>query len=133
MPTSDRSWSLMFMAAALFNFVFGLPLMLAPGWCYRIAFIPPLGEDAMGLRFWSDFGFAVVLIGVGYYIVSRDLARNHGLVWLGIAAKGYDVAVLVHRFAIGLAKPLVLAPALVDGGFALLFILFLRRYRARRA
>jgi hypothetical protein len=120
----------MFVAAALFNFVFGGPILLTPAWSYSIAYLPPLDSQGMALRFWGDFGFAVVLIGVGYYLVSRDLARNRGVVWLGVFAKLFDVVVLSYRFALGLAHPIVLVPAAVDGLFMLLFILFLYQTRA---
>jgi hypothetical protein len=118
----------MFVWAALFNFAFGFPIMFATAWCYRIAFRTPLPEgDVMALRFWSDFGFAVTLIGVGYYLVSRNVAANHGLVWLGVFAKLFDVTILTYRWAVGLAKPIVLVPAVVDGAFVILFLVFLRQ------
>lgn len=123
-------WPRMFFAAALFNFVFGAPIMLAPRWSYRVAYRPSLSNDeAMAVKFWGDFGFAVTLIGAGYYLVSRDVTQNRGLVWLGIFAKLFDVVVLSYRFATGVAKPLVILPAVVDGVFVLLFALFLHRTR----
>src|SRR5437588_8695828 len=109
---SARFWSRMFFGAALFNFFFGLPIMLQPKWSYNLAYRPSLGNgEDMALRFWSNFGFAVVLIGGGYYIVSRDITRNRGMVWLGIFAKLFDVVVLTYRFATGVARPVVLLPA----------------------
>ena len=127
-----RFWSWIFVAAALFNFAFGGPILLAPEGSYALAYVPTLTDDAMALRFWSDFGFAVVLIGVGYFLVSRDLTRNRGLVWLGVVAKLFDVVTLTSRFATGLAEPLVLLPAAVDGLFMLLFVLFLYQTRDGR-
>jgi hypothetical protein len=121
---SPKAWSLMFLAAAGFNFAMGGPIFLAPNWSYRLAYFGEAQENAV--RFWGDFGFAVLLIGVGYWILSRDVARNRGIVWLGIFAKIFDVAVLSWRWADGFARPIVLLPAAVDGAFAVLFILFLR-------
>ncbi len=86
----------------------------------------------MTLRFWRDFGVAVVIIGVGYFFVSRDIAANRGLVWIGIFAKLFDVVVLTFRFAIDAAAPLVLLPALIDGAFVVLFVLFLVHTQASR-
>jgi hypothetical protein len=132
MQTQSKLWSWMFFAAALFNFAFGVPIMVAPRWSYQVAYRPPLDDnEKMALTFWSNFGFAVVLIGGGYYLVSRDITQNRGLVWLGIFAKLFDVIVLTYRYATGIAKPLVLFPAAVDGGFTLLFVLFLRKTPAR--
>jgi hypothetical protein len=124
MQDSRERWSLMFLFAALFNFAMGGPIFFLPTWSYRVAYI---GEASAGtLRFWGDFGFAVLLIGVGYWIVSRGVTKNRGLVWLGIGAKLFDVVALSTRWASGIARPIVLAPAAVDGAFVILFVLFLR-------
>ena len=80
----DRFWGRVFLAAALFNFLFGGSIMLAPAWSYGRAYRPVRDDTGMALRFWRDFGFAVVLIGVGYAFVSRDVTRNRALVWLGV-------------------------------------------------
>jgi hypothetical protein len=124
MPDSRRRWSWMFLCAAGFNFAMGGPIFFLPAWSYRVAYI---GEaSAPTLRFWGDFGFAVLLIGIGYWIVSQDVTKNRGLVWLGILAKLFDVVALSARWASGIAHPIVLVPAAVDGAFVVLFILFLR-------
>jgi len=117
-------WSLMFRAAAGFNFLIGAPIFFAPAWIYRLAYV---GEPSPStLRFWGDFGFAVLLIGVGYGLVAHDVTRNRGIVWLGIFAKLFDVVALAWRWADGIAHPIVLLPAAIDGTFVALFILFLR-------
>lgn len=119
----------MFLSAAVFNYAVGLPIMIAPAWSYGLAWIPPVDSGgSMVLSFWWDFGFLVALIGIGYHIVARDVNRNHGLVWLGIISKGFDVGSLTYRFIIGLAHPLVLIPVAIDGIFIILFALFLRQY-----
>jgi hypothetical protein len=114
----------MFLCAAGFNFAMGGPIFLFSAWSYRVAYIGEASADT--LRFWGDFGFAVLLIGVGYWIVSRDVTKNRGLVWLGIIAKLFDVVALSVRWANGIAHPIALVPAAVDGAFVVLFILFLR-------
>ena len=132
MTPGHRFWPRMFVLAALFNFVFGLPIMLAPRWSHALAYLAPLpSAGSLGLEFWRDFGFCVNLIGLGYYFVSRDVTRNRGIVWLGIPAKLFDVTVLTARVLGGTARPLVLVPAAIDGGFALLFAVFLFVTRAR--
>src|SRR5215831_4748331 len=120
----DRKWSLMFLAAAIFNFAMGGPIFFAPSWSYRLAYKGPSTEST--LRFWGDFGFAVLLIGVGYWMLSRDLVRNRGIVWLGIFAKLFEVVALSWRASQGIARPVVLFPVVVDASFIILFILFLR-------
>jgi hypothetical protein len=122
--TSSRKWSLMFLAAAVFNFAMGGPIFFASSWSYQLAYEASPTEST--LRFWGDFGFSVLLIGVGYLMVSRDLIRNRGIVWLGIFAKLFDVVALSWRASHGVARPIVLFPAAIDGIFVILFVLFLR-------
>jgi hypothetical protein len=121
---NHNRWSYMFLAAAAFNFLMGAPIFFVPAWSYGIAYIGDPIEST--LRFWSDFGFAVIIIGIGYWFVSRDVTRNRGIVWLGIFAKLFDVVVLSYRYWIGVANPVVLFPAAIDFGFVILFVLFLR-------
>jgi hypothetical protein len=117
-------WATVFLLAALFNYAIGLPIMLARRWSYDLSYLPEVSRDPMALRLWADFGFAVVLIGLGYQIVSRDVSKNRGIVLLGIIAKLFDVFNLTYLYLRGVAKPLVLAPALIDGVFVALFIAF---------
>jgi hypothetical protein len=129
----DRLWPRMFVVAGLFNFVIAIPIIVAPRWSYDLAFVPAIGEgDAMTLRFWRDFGFAVAIIGIGYYIVARDVTANRGIVLIGILAKMFDVVVLTYRYAIDVAEPIVLLPAAIDGLFVVLFVLFLVRNKETR-
>jgi hypothetical protein len=114
---------LFFFAAAAFNFCMGGPIYFAPDWSFAIAYVGP--ADASALRFWSDFGFAVLLVGAGYAIVGLDVDANRGIVWLGIAAKAYDVINLSLRWKHGLAHDIVLLPAAIDGMFGVFFIVFL--------
>lgn len=121
---NHRRWSMMFLGAAIFNFLIGGSILFASGWSYRLGYL----GDAPGstLRFWGDFGFAVVLVGVGYAIVAADITKNRGIVWLGVFAKLFDVVVITWRWSEGIARPLALLPAAVDGAFVILFVLFLR-------
>jgi hypothetical protein len=119
-----RPWATVFLLAALFNYAIGLPIMLARRWSYELSYLPEVSRDPMALRLWADFGFAVVLIGLGYQIVSRDVSKNRGIVLLGIIAKLFDVFNLTYLYLRGVARPLVLAPAFIDGVFVALFIAF---------
>lgn len=130
-------WPTVFLLAALFNYAIGLPIVLAARWSYDLSFTPEALRDPMALRLWFGFGFAVVLIGVGYHIFSRDLAKNRVMLPLGIVAKLYDVFNLSYLYLAGFARPLVLLPALIDATFVALFVAFwlsaARRERAARA
>jgi hypothetical protein len=117
-------WPTVFFLAALFNYAIGLPIMLTPRWSYDLSYTAEAARDPMALRLWFGFGFAVVLIGVGYHVFSRDLSKNRVMLPLGIIAKLYDVFNLSYLYLIGLAKPLVLIPALIDALFVALFVAF---------
>jgi hypothetical protein len=123
----ERFWSRIFLGAALFNFAMGLPVFLFPVWSNKLAYISESINDANTYRFWRDFGYTVIAIGVGYFFVSLDVTKNRGIVWLGIIGKLYDVSILIYRYIIGIASLTVLVPAAVDGIFVFLFILFLYR------
>jgi hypothetical protein len=121
----------MFLAAALFNLVVAAPIIVAPGWSFDLAFVPSAASSGkIALQLWRDFGWLVLLIGFGYYLVSRDVTKNHALVWLGILAKLFDVVSLGYRYATGVGEAAALAPGAIDGFFILLFALFL--YQVRR-
>lgn len=117
-------WSRFFLVAALFNYVIGLPILFARRWTYNLTYAPDVTRDVMALRLWMDFGFSVVLIGIGYHLVSRDVTQNRGIVLLGILAKLFDVINLSTLYAWGVARPLALVPAVIDGSFALGFAWF---------
>ena len=125
---TDRSWSRIFWSAAAFNFVFGLPLFLAPGWSIRLAFVE-VDPSRLAENLWSDFGFCVLLVGVGYGMVARQVDRNRGIVWLGVFAKLFDVITLGSRAASGVAQPIVLIPAAIDAAYVCVFLLFLYQTR----
>ena len=120
----ERRWSQFFLVAALFNYAIGFPIFLFRRWSYDLSFVEAVGRDPMALRLWADFGFAVILIGLGYQIISRNIRKNRGIVLLGIIAKLFDVINLTLLFVWGFARPIVLIPALIDGIFGALFVVF---------
>ena len=125
MDSSRRHWTVFLYHAALFNFSMGGPILFASAWSYSVAYILP--PDPATLRFWGDFGYAVILIGLGYAILGLNVDRNRGIVWLGIVAKLFDMTALPVRWWEGLARPIVIAPAAIDGLFCLGFACFLIR------
>ena len=125
MDSSRRHWTVFLYHAALFNVSMGGPILFASAWSYSVAYILP--PDPATLRFWGDFGYAVLLIGLGDAILGLNVDRNRGIVWLGIVAKLFDMIALPVRWWEGLAHPIVLAPAGIDGLFCLGFVWFLIR------
>jgi hypothetical protein len=128
MKDANNRWVWFFVLAAGFNFCTGGAIFFHPGWSYSIAYIG-LPDDST-LRFWSDFGFAVLLVGLGYLIIALDLDRGQGIAVLGVIAKLFDVIVLPTRWIEGLAHGIVIVPAAIDGLFCIGFILYLIRRRS---
>lgn len=129
MTDRRRHWKLFFFAAAAFNFCMGGPIFFAPELSHGIAYVG--GADASTLRFWRDFGFAVMLVGAGYAMVGFDIDANRGIVWLGVFAKAYDVVMLSLRWKGAIAHDIVLLPAAIDGAFGVFFVVFLRTWPRR--
>jgi hypothetical protein len=130
MDTTRRRWTVFFFLAAAFNFSMGGPIFFASDWSYSVAYLGP--PDPAAIRFWGDFGYAVLLIGLGYAILGLDVDKNRGIVWLGIVAKLFDMIVLPLRWHEGLAHPIVIVPAAIDGAFCLGFVWFLLRWPPAR-
>jgi Na+-driven multidrug efflux pump len=72
--------------------------MVAADWTFALSYgaTGSTGDPTVSM-FWRDFGFAVVLIGIGYFIVALDPIAHRGIVVLGIGAKLFDVVVLAWR------------------------------------
>ena len=128
MSLSERGWQWMWWSAAAFNFAVAAAIVLATSWSFQLAYGRG-PDDPLVLAFWRDFGIFVALIGVGYAMVALAPARHIGIVYLGIAAKLFDVVMLSYRYWSGVAEAIVLVPALIDGGYMVLFVLFLYRRR----
>lgn len=81
----------------------------------------PLGKQLIG--------GLILVFGIGYYIVSRDISRNEGIVLLGIIGKVMVVVLFTVHAALGNISFLLAAPTIVDLLFAVLFAEFLLRGR----
>lgn len=78
---------------------------------------PGIMQLAMGLVF---------ALGVGYYLVSKDITTNHDLVKVGIIGKALAASVLIFHYAIGNFHVLLALCGVVDLLFGILFFEFLR-------
>ena len=77
----------------------------------------------------QSFLFLVANLGVGYFIVSLDISKNHGIVIIGIIAKLGYFLISLNYFIIGDIGLLTLLFAGVDIIFSILFIEFLINYK----
>ena len=114
----------MFFIAGIENIVAGLPL-----W-----FLGLSGSEAFSLFgmtappslfFFHATMWFIVVFGVGYLMVGRDIGKNHGIAVLGVLSKivfGIDAIVVV---ALAEAIPALLVFGIWDLLFAVLFAEFL--------
>jgi hypothetical protein len=81
--------------------------------------------------FYRLFLTAVIMFGIGYYIVSRNLTLNRAVVWLGLVSKLILFAVFTVLFFIDKATLLAFLALCGDAAWSLLFILFLWQTKVR--
>jgi hypothetical protein len=132
MTISDNNFSRMFVLAGLWNIGIGLTGACATDFSVALFFGPGAVTDAfLAALSFKLFMVAITVFGVGYYMVSRDLTMNRGIIWLGLACKMILFFLFNYLFFTGRAT--ILAVLTVTGDFiwSLLFILFLYQTRAR--
>ncbi len=123
---TEQGWTRLFIAAAIFNLLVGLPQLIDP------AMGPKLLPLPAGDFIWPRIaGGLIVMFGIGYFIVSRDLDRNRGIIGLGVAGKLMIVLILLIYWIKGTIGFWSFSISLIDLAFALLFLRFLTRYPAR--
>lgn len=110
-----------FRIAAAWNIVIAIVMLVIDTWFSSVL---DLTSESPPTWFYVAVG-AVIVLGFGYYLVSRDTAENHGIVVLGILAKvGAIIAMAVHVYVVDL-HPALLLPGAVDLAFTAFFIQFL--------
>lgn len=123
---SNDFWQKMFFIGSLWNIGIGLT-----GLCfYDLTITMFFGAQAvtdnlLAFIFFRFFMIAVILFGVGYYVVSRDLRANRAVVWLGLIAKLIIFFTFVYYYALGQATWFSVFGCSGDFVFSFLFILFL--------
>lgn len=86
-------------------------------------------EEPPSLIFYHLFFGIVIVYGIGYYLVSANLDKNHGIVLLGILGKLWAFLVVGFYYFAGDINLLGVGPAIGDLIFAILFIEFLLNYK----
>jgi hypothetical protein len=112
------AWNILASLSFIFTSIFNLSAFPAYGIAVPISMI------------WlQSFLFLVANLGIGYFIVSMDISKNHGIVIIGVIAKlGYFLICVIYLI-IGDIGILTLLFASVDVIFAVLFIEFLINYK----
>jgi hypothetical protein len=114
-------WRLFFWAAAIFNFLAGFPLLIAPGEMQASLGVA-VPDDLM---FHRMTGLLVVCFGVVYAFVAQDLMRYRPLVWLGVVGKAGVVVLFTEAWMSGRVPFQAYAISLGDALFVVGFLIFL--------
>ncbi|MFX1450987.1 MAG: hypothetical protein ACFFCM_09095 [Promethearchaeota archaeon] len=119
----DNYYKYLFLIGALWNIVLGVLF-------FFISIIDPtlvFNTELIIPSLFSTHAFLLLVItfGIGYYLVSRDIDQNQGLVIVGIIGKILFFLCTVVYFSLGQIDALKLIIGIGDLIFACLFIEFL--------
>lgn len=89
-----RPW---FLAATVYNVVWGVTVILFPALPFQIAGIPPLNYPSM----FQCIGMVVMVYALGYWYLYKDPARYANFVWIGLLGKTFGPIGFVYTFATG--------------------------------
>jgi hypothetical protein len=121
-------WTNLFRFAAIFNWIAGLPLLLAP-----TVMLSTLGvEPPADLTFHRLSGLLIAFFGAVYWIIARDAVRFRPLAKLGVAGKVLVFALFAQGWVAGQAPDAAAGLAVGDllFGFAFTAALWVTRDRA---
>lgn len=115
----------MFFVGAIWNWAATLPFALG----YKILF-PLFGMKLPDyLVFFMMFLGLAFVYGLGYFWVSQDIHKNHGIVKMGIIGKLIVFVALSWAWMAGEVPVILVGPGIADLIFAILFIEFLNTYK----
>jgi hypothetical protein len=127
--SNESYFKKLFFIGALWNFGAAVLFYFFHRPVFSFLGMQPVGDSL----FVQLFSAAVFLFGVGYYWVSKDLKRNHGILKLGIAGKILVFAIMTYHFTFhGCLHWLIASAGVVDVIFAVLFIQFLINFKKQK-
>jgi hypothetical protein len=115
----------LFTVAALFNFLVGIPMLVAYPLVARL-----LQLEGPPTVWFHIAAAAVVMFGGAYWCIARDPARFRPYVYLGIIGKLAFVAIIYGHWMTGSASGRTAMLVTADLVFALLFMAYLRGSRS---
>lgn len=141
---SSGFWQKMFFVGSLWNISIGLSGLLLTDFILMMMFgkapitenlsafingTVPVADSLQTLIFFRFFMIAVILFGIGYYWVSRDLSANRAVIWLGLVAKLMIFFTFAYYYALGQSSCFSVLICSGDLIFSIFFILFLYQTR----
>jgi len=135
-------WKKMFFVGSLWNISIGLTGLLLTDFILLMMFgkapmtenfsafingMVPVTDNLQTLIFFRFFMIAVILFGIGYYWVSRDLLANRAVIWLGLVAKLMIFFTFAYYFTTGQSSFFSVLICSGDFIFSIFFAAFLRK------
>ncbi|MHA1378895.1 MAG: hypothetical protein ACTSRG_10985 [Candidatus Helarchaeota archaeon] len=123
----EKYYNFLFLSGAVWNFVVAFLCLIASIFIIDLSSL--FGMQVPPSLFWYHLYFGFVFIfGLGYYLVSQDLRKNHGIVIMGIMEKYMVFIVALFYFILGHINILALFLVLIDLIYGCLFVEFLINY-----
>ena len=128
---TEAFYKRVFFASALWNLVGGAFIIAATGWIFDSSGVA-IPFPAAYYYTWTAM---ILVFGLGYYCVYRDMFRNRDIVLMGVIGKTAFSAVFLYYFVSypGQIPVLFLIPIGGDLVFVVLFAMFLRFAYTRAA
>ncbi len=124
-----RYYRWLFLGAAVWNMLSAVTvLFLLTNSKFRLEMGFPGPPDTISLQLLAS---CLLVFGLGYYWVSRDLSRNRDLVLLGVIGKPLVFLVFFGHAVAGEIPMRLVFPSIVDLVVGALFLEFLVRTRGR--
>ncbi len=123
-----KYYKYVFIIGAIWNILVGLIFILTSPLVDSLMPIFNMEVPPSLVFYHSFFGF-VVFFGIGYYLVARDITKNHGIVVLGAILKTYVFILYLIYFVLGYSNFLPILFVIVDLIFACLFVEFLINFK----
>ncbi|MFW9788461.1 MAG: hypothetical protein ACFFE2_12215 [Candidatus Thorarchaeota archaeon] len=124
----ERYHRFMFLVAAMWNWILAIGFLVLP----RINMNYFLAVDLVipNTMLWFDcFMGLIFAFGIGFYLVSKKMSENHGLIQVAAFEKSWVFVIGLAWFILGQASIWVVGFVIVDLFFGLLFIEDLRAIR----
>jgi hypothetical protein len=87
-PEPRRSvYRYVFYAAALYNLLWGVAVVLFPTVPFKLVGIPLEKVGDIGVLFWQCIGMFVGVFAIGYWLAARDPERYAGFILIGCLGK----------------------------------------------
>jgi hypothetical protein len=120
----ETYYTWLFYTGAIWNILIALIFLVLPALGFDLFIFFETPEPSS--RIWYDLFFgAVVIFGIGYYMVGRDITRNQDIVKLAVIGKFGVFLMVLNYLILGDVNIFMLLLASVDLIYGFLFLEFL--------